>query len=52
VGTALNYKIINEAISRVRSCNISDIAMTFEEDIDRDFEKRGEKHEPTGVHEA
>ena len=52
VGTALNYKIINEAVSRVRSCNISDIAMTFEEDIDRDFEKRGEKHEPTGVHEA
>ena len=35
----------------------SDIAMTFiggawKEDIDRDFEKRGEKHEPTGVHEA
>ena len=57
VGIALNYKIINEAVSRVRSCNISDIAMTFDggawkEDIDRDFEKRGEKHEPTGVHEA
>ena len=48
VGTALNYQIINEAVSRVRSCNFSDIAMTFDggawkEDIDRDFEKRGEK---------
>jgi len=48
VGTALNYRIINEAVSRVRSCNVSDIAMTFDggawkEDIDRDFEKRGEK---------
>ena len=48
VGTALNYQIINEAVSRARSCNFSDIAMTFDggawkEDIDRDFEKRGEK---------
>ena len=50
VGTALNYEIINEAVSCVRSCNVSDIAMTFDggawkEKIDRDFEKRGEKHE-------
>lgn len=49
VGTALNYEIINEAVSCVRSCNVSDIAMTFDggawkEKIDRDFEKRGEKH--------
>ena len=48
VGTALNYEIINEAVSCVRSCNVSDIAMTFDggawkADIDRDFEKRGEK---------
>ena len=57
VGTALNYRVINEAVTRLRGCKVSDMETMFvggawKADIDRDFEKRGEKHESTGVYEA
>jgi len=57
VGTALNYRVIDEAVTRIRECKVSDMETMFvggawKADIDRDFEKRGEKHESTGVHEA
>ena len=50
VGTALNYRVIDEAVTRIRECKVSDMETIFvggawKEDIDRDFEKRGEKHE-------
>ena len=56
-GTALNYRVIDEAVTRIRECKVSDMETMFvggawKADIDRDFEKRGEKHEPTGVYEA
>ena len=49
VGTALNYRVINEAVTRLRECKVSDMETMFvggawKAEIDRDFEKRGEKH--------
>nr|MCR4600371.1 hypothetical protein [Clostridia bacterium] len=46
VGTALNYQVLDAAVTRVRKCKASDMAETFaggawKEDIDRDYEKRG-----------
>lgn len=49
VGTALNYQVLEAAVTRVRKCKAADMAMTFaggawKEDIDRDYEKRGKKN--------
>ncbi len=49
VGTALNYQVLEAAVTRVRKCKAADMAMTFEggawkADIDRDYEKRGKKN--------
>lgn len=49
VGTALNYQVLEAAVTRVRKCKAADMAMTFaggawKADIDRDFEKRGKKN--------
>lgn len=46
VGTALNYQVLDAAVTRVRKSKASDMAETFaggawKEDIDRDYEKRG-----------
>jgi len=48
VGTALNYQVLEAAVTRVRKCKAADMAMTFaggawKADIDRDYEKRGKK---------
>ena len=50
VGTALNYQVLEAAVTRVRKCKAADMAMTFaggtwKADIDRDYEKRGKKNE-------
>lgn len=49
VGTALNYQVLEAAVTRVRKCKAADIAMTFaggawKADIDRDYEKRSRKN--------
>lgn len=49
VGTALNYQVLEAAVTRVRKCKAADLAMTFaggawKADIDRDYEKRGKKN--------
>lgn len=49
VGTALNYQVLEAAVTRVRQCKAADMAMTFaggawKEEIDRDYEKRGQKN--------
>lgn len=49
VGTALNYQVLEAAVTRVRKCKAADMAMTFaggawKVDIDRDYEKRGKKN--------
>ena len=46
VGTALNYRVIDEAVTRLRECKVSDMETMFvggawKAEIDRDFEKRG-----------
>lgn len=48
LGTALNYQVLEAAVTRVRKCKAADMAMTFaggawKADIDRDYEKRGRK---------
>ena len=49
-GTALNYQVLEAAVTRVRKCKSSaDMAMAFaggawKEDIDRDYEKRNKKN--------
>mgnify|MGYP000620634932 CR=1 FL=1 len=48
MGTALNYRVIDEAVTRIRECKVSDMEKIFvggawKADIDRDFEKRGGK---------
>ena len=48
-GTALNYQVLEAAVTRVRKCKAADMAMTFaggawKADIDRDYEKRGKKN--------
>ena len=50
LGTALNYQVLEAAVTRVRKCKAADMAMTFaggtwKADIDRDYEKRGKKNE-------
>ena len=45
-GTALNYRVLEKAVTRVRKCRSADMAETFEdgvwkEDIDADYRKRG-----------
>lgn len=49
VGTALNYQVLEAAVTRVRKCKAADMAMTFaggawKADIDRDYEKRSKKN--------
>ena len=49
VGTALNYQVLEAAVTRVRKCKAADMAMTFaggawKADINRDYEKRGKKN--------
>jgi uncharacterized protein YegL len=49
IGTALNYQVLEAAVTRVRKCKAADMAMTFaggawKADIDRDYEKRGKKN--------
>lgn len=49
LGTALNYQVLEAAVTRVRKCKAADMAMTFaggawKADIDRDYEKRGKKN--------
>lgn len=49
VGTALNYQVLEAAVTRVRKCKAADMAMTFaggawKADIDCDYEKRGKKN--------
>lgn len=49
VGTALNYQVLEAAVTRVRKCKAADMAMTFaggawKADIDHDYEKRGKKN--------
>lgn len=44
-GTALNFEVLEAAVSRVRKCKAADMPMAFaggawKKDIDRDFEKR------------
>ncbi len=49
-GTALNYKVLEAAVTRVRQCrNSADMSVAFaggawKADIDRDYEKRGKKN--------
>lgn len=48
-GTALNYQVLEAAVTRVRKCKAADMAMTFaggawKADIDRDYEERGKKN--------
>lgn len=50
LGTALNYQVLEAAVTRVRKCKAADMAMTFaggawKADIDCDYEKRGKKNE-------
>ena len=45
VGTALNYEVLEQAVSRVRCCAAADVSMAFaggawKEKIDKDFAKR------------
>ena len=45
-GTALNYRVLEKAVTRVRKCRSADMAETFaggvwKEDIDTDYRKRG-----------
>ena len=54
VGTALNYQVLEAAVTRVRKCKAADMAMTFaggawKADIDRDYEKRGKKNDKKNV---
>ena len=49
LGTALNYQVLEAAVTRVRKYKAADMAMTFaggawKADIDRDYEKRGKKN--------
>ncbi len=49
VGTALNYQVLEAAVTRVRKCRTADMAMTFaggawKADIDRDYEMRSRKN--------
>lgn len=49
LGTALNYQVLEAAVTRVRKCKAADMAMTFaggawKADIDRDYEKRGKRN--------
>lgn len=49
VGTALNYQVLEAAVTRVRKCKAADMAMTFaggawKADIDRDYKKRSKKN--------
>ena len=46
VGTELNYRVLESAVSRVRKCKASEVSMAFaggtwKEDIDRDYAERG-----------
>ena len=48
-GTALNFEVLEAAVSRVRKCKAADMAMAFaggawKKDIDRDFEERSNKN--------
>ncbi len=48
VGTALNYSVLEEAVTRVRSCSAGQMSKMFaggawKAPIDRDFEERSEK---------
>lgn len=54
LGTALNYQVLEAAVTRVRKCKAADMAMTFaggawKADIDRDYEKRGKKNGKKGI---
>ena len=46
-GTAVNYKVLSEAVSRVRQCSVTemDVALGcgWKEEIEEDFQKRGKK---------
>ncbi|MCR5610178.1 MAG: VWA domain-containing protein [Lachnospiraceae bacterium] len=47
-GTALNYQVLESAISRVRRCKAAEMSRTFaggawKEDIDSDYNKRGKR---------
>ena len=47
-GTALNYQVLEAAVSRVRKCKVADMSATFtggawKADIDRDYKQRGKK---------
>ncbi len=49
VGTAINYQVLEAAVTRVRKCRAADVGMAFtggewKADIDRDYEKRGKKN--------
>ena len=43
VGTALNYEVIGEAVSSVRSCPAAPLAANWKARIEADFRKRGKK---------
>ncbi len=48
-GTALNYRVLEAAVSRVRKCEGADMGMAFaggawKEDIDRDYQKRKKRN--------
>ncbi len=48
-GTALNFEVLEAAVSSVRKCKAADMAMAFaggawKKDIDRDFEERSNKN--------
>ena len=48
-GTALNYEVLDAAVSRVRSCANMSVAFAggaWKADIDRDYERRGKKNTP------
>ena len=44
VGTALNYDVISEAVSRVRACPSAPLAASWKDRIVADFKKRGKKN--------
>lgn len=48
-GAGIDCAVYEAAVTRVRQCNVADMAMTFtggawKADIDRDFENRGQKN--------
>lgn len=46
-GTAVNYRVLSEAVSRVRKCSVGEmdvaLAAEWKEEIERDYEKRGRR---------